>query len=287
MKYISGIFFVLCIFPASATSLLTANEFPKTFNDLSFTEKLEVKREGYAAFESEYDENGRCITNCAYYGIKIEDEVEMYRRNTEIARLRAERYLSDHPEVAAVINAAAAQEKQQREQAAQKTQPMPTTVANMYDFATPSADNTVRCDPSSSKLNPAQEIPLGSPLDPARSINSKFGSRFHPVDKVYKFHKGIDMPAPKNTDIYAPAAGTIERVWTDNICGKGIKIKHAQNFETVYCHLNEHLVTQGQTVRAGCRIGLVGTTGKSTGNHLHYEVHLNDNPIDPTDFVNR
>lgn len=103
-------------------------------------------------------------------------------------------------------------------------------------------------------------------------INSKFGMRLHPITKVRKLHEGIDYPAPAGTPVHAVVDGkvTVSKM-QDNRKGYGnyIVIDHG-DYDTIYAHLSARKVPAGQTVKAGDIIGLVGSTGDSTGAHLHF-----------------
>jgi len=98
-------------------------------------------------------------------------------------------------------------------------------------------------------------------------------------------HTGIDIPAPMGAPVVAAAAGIVQAVTVDDICGLGITIAHRQDLATVYCHLSEAWVTPGQVVQAGQPIGAVGSTGLSTGPHLHFGVLLAGRTVDPLLFL--
>ena len=98
-------------------------------------------------------------------------------------------------------------------------------------------------------------------------------------------HKGIDIAAPKGTDVYAAASGTVTFSGSSGAYGNMIKIKHADGTETVYAHNNKNLVKKGETVKAGQAIAKVGSTGNATGNHLHFELLVNGKRIDPATYV--
>lgn len=114
---------------------------------------------------------------------------------------------------------------------------------------------------------------------------SGFGYRIDPVYKTTKMHAGLDFAAPQGTPIYATADGVVETSGnTGNGYGNHVVINHGYNYETLYGHMVRVKARSGQKVRRGEVIGWVGNTGKSTGPHLHYEVHKNGNPIDPIYF---
>ena len=130
-------------------------------------------------------------------------------------------------------------------------------------------------------------IPAIIPLkqNEIRQISSYFGYRTDPIYKVEKFHSGIDLAAPLGTEVFATGDGVVEMVET-NYWGYGnlIRINHGYGYKTQYAHLSQFATHKGQKVKRGQLIGYVGSTGKSTGSHLHYEVLKNDEPVDPIHF---
>ncbi|HUM97163.1 MAG TPA: M23 family metallopeptidase [Chitinophagaceae bacterium] len=116
-------------------------------------------------------------------------------------------------------------------------------------------------------------------------IASGFGYRIDPVYKTTKFHSGLDFSAPQGTPIYATANGTITTAGnTGNGYGNHVIINHGYGYETLYGHMVRVKVRNGQQVKRGEVIGWVGSTGKSTGPHCHYEVHKYGEKIDPIYF---
>jgi murein DD-endopeptidase MepM/ murein hydrolase activator NlpD len=116
-------------------------------------------------------------------------------------------------------------------------------------------------------------------------IASGFGYRIDPIYKTTKMHAGIDFTAPQGTPIYATAMGTIRVAGnTGNGYGNHVVINHGYGYETLYGHMVKIKVKSGQQITRGEVIGWVGSTGKSTGPHVHYEVHKNGNKIDPVYF---
>jgi len=113
-------------------------------------------------------------------------------------------------------------------------------------------------------------------------IASGFGYRIDPVYKTTKFHAGLDFAAPQGTPIYATANGTVETAGnTGNGYGNHVVINNGYGYETLFGHMYKVKVRPGQKVKRGEVIGWVGSTGKSTGPHCHYEVHRNGDPVDP------
>ncbi len=114
---------------------------------------------------------------------------------------------------------------------------------------------------------------------------SGYGIRIHPVHKVNKFHKGIDFTAPKGTAIQATGNGVVKRVQKKKHgYGKNIIIDHGFGYTTLYAHMAEINVKKGQKVTKGQQIGTIGNTGTSTAPHLHYEVRINNRPVNPVDY---
>lgn len=128
----------------------------------------------------------------------------------------------------------------------------------------------------------AARLLMKMPINGAR-ISSGFGMRFHPIRRTNRPHNGTDFAAPTGTPIYAAGNGTIERADWFGSFGNYIRIRHANGYQTVYAHLNGFArgIRAGTRVTQGQTIGYVGTTGASTGPHLHYEVHLNGRPLNP------
>ncbi|MEG1846175.1 MAG: M23 family metallopeptidase [Oscillospiraceae bacterium] len=111
------------------------------------------------------------------------------------------------------------------------------------------------------------------PLD--GKITSKFGYRINPVTNKYGFHTGMDIAAKQGTNIASAYDGTIKKVGFSAGRGNYVIIEHAKAVETVYCHCSEILASEGAVIRSGETIAKVGTTGESTGPHLHFEIHIN------------
>jgi murein DD-endopeptidase MepM/ murein hydrolase activator NlpD len=115
-------------------------------------------------------------------------------------------------------------------------------------------------------------------------VASGYGWRIHPVYHTSRFHAGMDFTAPEGTDIYATGNGKVVLAEWKSGYGNCIEIDHDYGYITLYGHLSKILVRAGQTVHRGDIIGLIGSTGLSTGPHLHYEVHLNGNVMNPQNY---
>ncbi|MBD2188120.1 peptidoglycan DD-metalloendopeptidase family protein [Pseudanabaena mucicola] len=119
------------------------------------------------------------------------------------------------------------------------------------------------------------------------TISSGFGWRVHPITGERRLHKGVDFAAPTGTPIFAAADGVVtDAGWTDGGYGNIVELRHADGTLTLYAHTNQVYVAKGQMVRQGQPIAEVGTTGRSTGPHLHFEIQPDGkNAVDPIDYL--
>jgi murein DD-endopeptidase MepM/ murein hydrolase activator NlpD len=132
-----------------------------------------------------------------------------------------------------------------------------------------------------------QCIPAIQPvrLTDLKRVASGYGMRIHPVLGIARMHNGLDFAAPQGTPIYSTGNGLIKIAGnTGNGFGNHVVINHGYGYETVYGHMVKVKVNSGQRVRRGELIGWVGSTGLSSGPHLHYEVHINGHPLNPGYF---
>lgn len=143
---------------------------------------------------------------------------------------------------------------------------------------TPVGTSSASASESSARLS--SSVPSGKPTDYVR-ISSPFGTRIHPITRKKHTHKGIDLAAPKMTPIYATADGEVTFSGRNGGYGNFVKINHRNGYKTAYAHMHRIAVKKGADVHKGDLIGYVGTTGSSTGNHLHYEVYYQDKLVDP------
>ena len=116
-------------------------------------------------------------------------------------------------------------------------------------------------------------------------ISSGFGYRKDPINDNRRFHEGCDIVAPRNTPVIAPADGVVKfSGWREGL-GRSIQIEHGYGYETTYSHNSKLLVKKGDRVKRGDEIARVGSSGRSTGPHLHYEVYLNGKLVNPYKYV--
>lgn len=119
-----------------------------------------------------------------------------------------------------------------------------------------------------------------------RPINSRFGKRKLAIEAKARAHKGVDIAAPTGTGVFTTAEGRVVRAgYQPGGYGNFIEVKHPNGLSSVYAHLSRIDVHTGKKVAAGERIGLVGSTGYSTGPHLHFEVRRNGGQVDPAKIV--
>jgi murein DD-endopeptidase MepM/ murein hydrolase activator NlpD len=122
-------------------------------------------------------------------------------------------------------------------------------------------------------------------MDKKRRINSGYGNRKDPIDRRLRHHSGVDITADYGATITTTADGVVSFSAYHQYLGRLVKIDHGYGLETWYGHMSKSLVTVGETVKRGQTIGKVGSTGKSTGPHIHYEVHLNGKTVDPKNYI--
>lgn len=135
------------------------------------------------------------------------------------------------------------------------------------------------------KGNPVKKALMRTPIDGAR-VTSGFGMRRHPIQGYTKMHKGTDFGAPTGTPIFAAGDGTVSRAGWHGGYGKYVSIKHNGTYTTAYGHMSAINVKPGQRVKQGQVIGRVGSTGNSTGPHLHFEVLKNGTQVNPVKVAN-
>jgi murein DD-endopeptidase MepM/ murein hydrolase activator NlpD len=152
----------------------------------------------------------------------------------------------------------------------------------------PSHQNLVTLGESLDKLTDLQRavraLPIGAPIS-RYSLTSPWGVRRDPFNNQLAMHNGLDMAAPTGTEIKARAPGKVTFAGRNGVYGNMVEIDHGHGIRTRYGHMSAISVKQGQTVVARDRLGAVGSTGRSTAPHLHYEVLFNGKTMDPRKFV--
>ena len=130
----------------------------------------------------------------------------------------------------------------------------------------------------------ARRLPIANP-SPGHSVSSTFGVRNDPLLGSPAMHSGMDFRAPAGSAARVTAAGTVTSAGWNGGYGRMVEVRHANGFSTRYGHLSKILVKEGQELSAGDVIGKVGSSGRSTGPHLHYEVRRNGGALNPVRFL--
>ena len=143
--------------------------------------------------------------------------------------------------------------------------------------------------PSGTDTKPSTQAPSSSGwVKPVKNytITSAFGMRIHPISGKKKMHEGVDMAAPQGTPIYAAKDGKVTRTsYQAGGAGYYVSINHGDGFSSIYMHMTHYIVKSGQYVKAGQVIGYVGSTGGSTGPHLHFGISYNGTYVNPMKYI--
>lgn len=141
-----------------------------------------------------------------------------------------------------------------------------------------------RTGPDGATVQPRISIPSRMPLEGSR-LTSDYGMRTHPVLGGRRNHKGVDLAAPTGTPVYATADGIVGKAEWFSSYGLYVEIGHGADLETRYAHMSKLAVAAGERVHKGDLIGYVGSTGRSTGPHLHYEVRIAGLAVNPIPYM--
>ena len=144
--------------------------------------------------------------------------------------------------------------------------------------------NNVAGSGSTSNVTPSTSGFI-SPLPGGAYVTCAYGWRIHPIWGDERFHSGVDLGASQGTPIYAIAAGTVTTATYGDANGYYVSISHGNGYGSVYCHMTNYIVSVGDSVSQGQVIGYVGSTGWSTGPHLHFEIHVNGSTVNPMDYI--
>ena len=143
--------------------------------------------------------------------------------------------------------------------------------------------------PSGTDTTPSTQAPSSSGwIKPLKSytITSPFGMRIHPISKKWKMHEGVDLSAPQGTPIYAAKSGKVTTTsFQAGGAGYYVSINHGDGFSSIYMHMTHYIVKPGDYVNAGQVIGYVGSTGGSTGPHLHFGISYNGTYVNPMNYI--
>ena len=131
---------------------------------------------------------------------------------------------------------------------------------------------------------PAVAVPNGMPVEGV-ALTSAYGMRDHPVLRRRANHKGVDLAGPTGTPIYATADGIVSKAQRFGSYGNYVQIEHGGEMQTRYAHMSRIAIGDGARVKKGQLIGYIGSTGRSTGPHLHYEIRVAGRAVDPTPYM--
>jgi len=126
-------------------------------------------------------------------------------------------------------------------------------------------------------------LPLGRPVP--GDVTSRFGHRTDPINGKKGFHSGVDIRGRYGQKIMATADGIVTKSFINGSYGHYVEISHGNGYTTKFAHMKKRLVKRGEKVKRGQTIGTVGSSGRSTGPHLHYEICLNKKPLNPAKFM--
>ncbi len=205
----------------------------------------------------------------------LEDNNQIVVLNREIQQNKKEELDASKSALSTVINKLKADEATYRE------------MLDAADAAEESLRQEIRDLTSSQSKPPVVQDTGGAfcwPTPSTRTVTSEFGMRFHPIQKRNKMHTGIDIGAGYGASILAAAGGTVLRAGWNSGYGNYVVIDHGGGVQTLYGHCSALKVTSGQTVSRGQQIALVGSTGNSTGPHLHFEVLKNGSYTNPMGY---
>jgi murein DD-endopeptidase MepM/ murein hydrolase activator NlpD len=138
-------------------------------------------------------------------------------------------------------------------------------------------------DDTDNYLDSIENLPIGKPVP--TTITSPFGARKDPLNRKNAFHEGVDFDGNKGDLVFSTGYGTVKRSCYSKDYGEYIIIAHGNGFETLFAHLSKRLVKKGTQIKNGDKIGRIGSTGRSTGSHLHYEIRYKGKPVDPMKYI--
>ena len=209
------------------------------------------------------------------------EDVTASRAQVEVHREELVKARAEQSELRRRVAAEEAEEKQLLDELRSKVKKFEAEIAALKKESDAIAA-FLRARQSGKAIAPGSGV-LARPLGSA--ITSVFGSRRHPILGTVRMHNGIDFGSPMGTPIKAAAAGVVLSVGDRGGYGKTVIIDHGGSLATLYAHQSRTAVREGQTVTRGQVIGYVGSTGLSTGPHLHFEVRVNGNPVDPMRYL--
>ncbi|ABZ83305.1 peptidase m23, putative [Heliomicrobium modesticaldum Ice1] len=218
---------------------------------------------------------------------KIEaEEKRIAERKAELERRRAE--LAQLREQTAAQKVLLAQQAQETQQVLAQVVNEKESIERMLDeeeAASRQLEAVIRSLQMKQNRPKMGSGPMAHPVPNNTAVSSPYGNRIHPVLKKARFHTGVDFPAPTGTPIHAAQTGVVAMAGYYGAYGNTVIIDHGGGTATLYGHMSVINVSDGQTVQKGDIIGQVGSTGWSTGPHLHFEVRVNGNHTNPMPYI--
>ncbi len=224
--------------------------------------------------------------------VVLREELEVQQAQLESAKLEQEGVYTQQLEAQAALVVKEAevdlliQTIASQQSTLQEAEDALTSAAAAMDAEIAAAEKALQAQLAAAGNSIVSESGFIWPLSTSYStLSSLFGSRIHPITGLPNNHSGIDIPAPSGTEIYATKSGVVLTATYSSSYGYYCVISHADGQSTLYAHQRVMpIVSVGDTVTQGQVIGYVGTTGSSTGNHLHYEIRVDGTRVDPVDY---
>ncbi len=247
--------------------------------------KIELKKaelvESEALLEEKRAESDRLLAELNSDKERLIEECEKYEAeeallHDEIAKLEAERTEALRKEWEEAERKRKEEEEKKKQEEANKQNQNNNNNGN-------SGNNSGSSNNDSNP--PASNEKFFFPLEYCSKLTSPYGYRVHPVTGKYHLHNGVDLAAAKGTKIYATKSGKVTTAVYNYSWGYYVVINHLDGFSSLYGHMTNFVVSEGQYVKRGQLIGYVGSTGWSTGNHLHFTVYYNGATVNPMNYI--
>ena len=203
----------------------------------------------------------------------------------ETKRADADKLLADLVATGAEYEAFLAEQEAEAEKLLNKIEDVEEDIDYMEWLATSVATKPAQSGGTAGAPTNTAGITWLKPCSYSR-VSSPYGWRIHPVYGDWRFHSGIDLSASQGTPIYATRSGVVSVATYSSSAGYYVTINHQDGFESKYLHMTHYVVGVGDSVTAGQLIGYVGSTGTSTGPHLHFTICYNGSSVNPSDYIN-
>ena len=263
-------FFQILIESKSLSDFLSNAEYISSISEydrdmlVQFQEIVKTVKEQEAALQAEYAEMEELQNELIAKQTSLEELIAS--KSSEISSLDAE--IGENAKKLAALEAAAEAARKAAEEAARKQKEKASSYSNSAGASVVSGNGT-----------------FTHPCPGYSRISSTFGGRKQPLAGASTNHKGVDFAAPTGTPIYAAAGGTVVSSGYSGKAGNRIVINHGNGLQTIYMHCHKLYVKAGTTVSKGQNIAAVGTTGNSTGPHLHFQVMSGGTPVNPMNYL--